>query len=216
MKKKTAIVIGGSKGIGAGIVKNLIKSYTVKSFSSKEIDTSNNLSVNKFLKKNKSTDILVLNTGGPPSKKFEEISEIEWYKYFNQFFLGFAIILKNLKINKSGYIFLISSYHIRELNPDLIISNSLRVGFWSLLKTLSFTLSKNNVSVINIAPGPFNTKRLKKLNPNIHKDKKSFPLKRIGNVNEIGKLVYCIVKNKIKYLNGTSIFIDGGLSKSLF
>ena len=64
--------------------------------------------------------------------------------------------------------------------------------------------------------GPFNTKRLKKLNPNISKDKKSFPLKRIGNVNEIGKLVHSIVKNKIKYLNGTTIFIDGGLSKSLF
>lgn len=216
MKKKKAIVIGGSKGIGASIVKNLKKTHVVKSLSSKELDTSNNLSIRKFLKKNKTTDILILNTGGPPPKKFEEISETEWYKYFNQFFLGFATILKNLKINKSGYIFLISSYHIREVNPDLIISNSLRVGFWSLLKTYSFTLSKNNITVVNIAPGPFNTKRLKKLNPNINKDKKSFPLKRIGNVMEIGKLVYSIVKYKIKYLNGTTIFIDGGLSKSLF
>ena len=55
MKKKTAIVIGGSKGIGACIAKILINSYAVKSFSSKELDTSNNLSVKQFLKKNKST-----------------------------------------------------------------------------------------------------------------------------------------------------------------
>ena len=33
---------------------------------------------------------------------------------------------------------------------------------------------------------------------------------------EIGKLVQSIVKYKIKYLNGPTIFIDGGLSKSLF
>ena len=80
MKKKIAIVIGGSKGIGAGIVKNLKKTHVVKSLSSRELDTSNNLSIRKFLKKNKTTDILILNTGGPPPKKFEEISETEWYK----------------------------------------------------------------------------------------------------------------------------------------
>ena len=49
MKKKIAIVIGGSKGIGAGIVKNLKKTHVVKSLSSRELDTSNNLSIRKFL-----------------------------------------------------------------------------------------------------------------------------------------------------------------------
>ena len=75
MKKKIAIVIGGSKGIGAGIVKNLKKTHVVKSLSSKELDTSNNLSVKNFLKK-KTTDILILNTGGLPPKKLKKLVKL--------------------------------------------------------------------------------------------------------------------------------------------
>ena len=67
----------------------------------------------------------------------------------------------------NGYIFLISSYHIREINPKLILSNSLRVGFWSVLKSLTEKFSKKNVEdllincgfsrieVITAAPGHY-------------------------------------------------------------
>jgi 3-oxoacyl-[acyl-carrier protein] reductase len=41
------------------------------------------------------------------------------------------------------------------------------------------------------------------------------PLKRAGSPDEVGKFVRSIVENDIKYLTGTSVTFDGGLSASL-
>tara|TARA_B100001123_G_C15113029_1_gene948222 strand:- start:396 stop:1055 length:660 start_codon:yes stop_codon:yes gene_type:complete len=216
-KKLKSIILASSKGIGKGIASNLKSiSNELITLSSKEIDTSNIKSVKKFVKRQKNVDILVLNTGGPPPIEFNKITDQIWKKYFNQLFLSFCVILRDLKINDNGYIFLISSFHIREINPKLIISNSLRVGFWSVLKSISYELSKRNVSCVNIAPGPIDTERFRNLNSNISKVVKKLPLGRLGKTDEIGKLIKSIIVNKIKYVNGTTIFVDGGKSSSLF
>ncbi len=77
--------------------------------SSKDIDTSDLKSVDSFCKKNPIVDIIVLNSGGPPNLKFDEITNELWIKYFNQLFLGYVNILHKIKIRKGGYIFYISS-----------------------------------------------------------------------------------------------------------
>ena len=98
-----AIVIGGSRGIGKAISDGL-KSIgcDVLSTSKKELDTSDLSSVKNFIENNKTTDILVLNTGGPPAKEFDSVTEDEWQKYHNQLFLGFLIIKSsnNKKLKK--------------------------------------------------------------------------------------------------------------------
>ena len=217
MKPKKSIIIAGSRGIGKGISKHLksISKETV-ALSSKEFDTSKINHAEKFIKKYKSADVLVLNTGGPPSIDFYKISNNDWLNYFNQLFLSFAIVLRDFKIKKNGFIFLVSSFHIREINPDLIISNSLRVAFWSLLKSLTDKYAKKNITTVNIAPGPIDTDRIRNLNNDIEKLKNNLPLKRLGKTDEIGELVKNIVLKDIKYINGTTIFLDGGKSKTLF
>ena len=217
MRPKKTIIIAGSKGIGKVIYKHLKKiSESTIALSSKDFDTSNIENANKFVKKYKSADVLVLNTGGPPPTHFYTISNEEWLYYFNQLFLSFAIILRDFKIKKNGFIFLISSFHIREINPKLVISNSLRIAFWSLLKSLTETYAEKNITTINIAPGPIDTDRIRKLNKDIMTLVSKLPLKRLGTTDEIGELVKNIVLKDIKYVNGTTIFVDGGKSKSLF
>tara|TARA_Y100000992_G_scaffold267481_1_gene206061 strand:- start:601 stop:1260 length:660 start_codon:yes stop_codon:yes gene_type:complete len=219
MKKKIkkSIILASSKGIGKSIALSLKSvSEKVVTLSSKDLDTSNLTNVKRFIKTQKSVDVLVLNTGGPPSLDFKNITNKLWLKYFNQLFLSFSMILRDMKINDNGYIFLISSFHIREINPKLIISNSLRVGFWSLLKSISFELAKKNITCVNIAPGPIDTDRLRNLNKDIPGLIQKLPLGRLGKTDEIGKLIKSIVQNDIKYINGTTIFVDGGKSQSLF
>ena len=98
----------------------------------------------------------------------------------------------------------------------MVISNSLRIAFWSLLKSLTETYAEKNITTINIAPGPIDTDRIRKLNKDIMTLESKLPLKRLGTTDEIGELVKNIVLKDIKYVNGTTIFVDGGKSKSLF
>ena len=212
-----AIVIGGSRGIGKAISEAL-KSMNVDVFaaSKNDIDTSNLNSVKKFLEIHNQTDILVLNTGGPPPKQFLTITEMDWKLYHNQLFLGFCTILQNIKINDGGYIFLISSNVIKEPNPKLIMSSAYRAAFSEVFKILSKEYAKNNINCINIAPGPINTDRTKELIENVDEFKKSLPMKRLGEPDEIGNFVKAIIENKIKYLSGVTINFDGANSNYIF
>ena len=212
-----ALVLGGSSGLGYAIAKELKKiCKSVEAFSSKDVDTSNFESIKSFLSKYSSTDILILNSGGPPPLTFNELNKETWLKYFNQLFLGFCLILKGVKIKKNGYIFYISSSIIREPSEKLILSSSLRIGFSSVLKSLSKSYSKRGVSIINIAPGPFKTKRVKDLVKNIKKYEIKLPTNKIGDPKEIGLFVKSIVENKIKYISGSIVYFDGNTLNTIF
>ena len=212
-----AIVLGGSRGIGRAISDSLKTiDVDVLATSQKDIDTSKLDSVKEFLKINNETDILILNTGGPKPKSFSTITEEDWNKYHNQLFLGFCTILQNIKVNDGGFIFLISSNVIKEPNPKLIISSAYRAAFSEVFKVLSKEYAQNNISCINIAPGPINTDRTQELIENVEEFEKTLPMKRLGKPEEIGNFVKGIVENNIKYLSGVTINFDGANSNTIF
>ena len=211
--KKTALVLAGSRGIGSAIADSLSDlNMDVIATSKKQLDTSNLDSVKNFIDRNLEVDVLVLNTGGPPAIDFYNIKEEEFQKYHNQLFLSFCLILQNVKIKDHGYIFLISSFNIKEPNPKLLLSNSYRIAFTSVLKSLSKHLAKRNITSVNIAPGPIKTERLYNLVENMEKFEQQLPLMRAAEPSELGVFVKAIVENEIKYLNGVTINFDGGHS----
>ncbi len=212
-----AIVIGGSRGMGKAIADSLQSiGYEVVATSKKELDTSNLQNVKDFVQNQKETDILILNTGGPPAKEFFSVTEEDWLHYHNQLFLSFCVILQKLKIRDGGYVFLISSSVIKEPNPKLVISGAYRSAFTSVFKLLSKEFAKKNISCINIAPGPINTARTRELVENVEEYEKSLPMKRLGEPKEIGDFVKSIVENNIKYLTGVVINFDGAISNHVF
>ena len=214
---KKAIILGGSRGIGKAISDSLKKlDLEVLSASSTDIDTSDLESVKKFAEKNSRTDILVLNTGGPPIIEFGKITNEDWNKYHNQLFVGFCMLLQKIKVNDGGYIFAITSNVIKEPNAKLIISSAYRAAFSSVFKILSKDFASRNISMINIAPGPINTDRTKELVDNVGEYADSLPMQRLGEPEEIGNFVSSIVEKEIKYLSGAVINFDGSNSNFIF
>ena len=214
---KKAIILGASRGIGKAISDSLKKlELDVISASRKDIDTSDLESVNKFADQNNSTDILVLNTGGPPIIEFDKITNEDWIKYHNQLFVGFCTLLQKIKVNDGGYIFVITSNVIKEPNSKLIISSAYRSAFSSVFKILSKEFAKRDVSLINIAPGPINTDRTRELVDDVVEYANSLPMKRLGEPEEIGNFVSVVVEKEIKYLSGVVINFDGSNSNFIF
>ena len=213
-----AVILGATSGIGKSIAHNLRGTCRkIISLGSKDVDTSSLVSVKNFCKKYYGPDILVLNTGGPPDLQFNKINDEIWTENFNKLFLSFTNIIKDIGIKKNGYVFLISSYIIKQPTDELIISSSLRSGFTSLFKSLSIIYSNKNIKFINIAPGPVKTQRLlnliKKDGITLQKFEKQLPGKKIPEASEIGKFVNFIVKNKIISFNGNTITFDSNLIK---
>ena len=214
---KKAIVLGGSRGIGKAISDSLKElDLEVISASSTDIDTSDLESVNEFAEKNSTTDVLVLNTGGPPIIEFKKITNEDWNKYHNQLFVGFCTLLQKITINDGGYIFVITSNVIKEPNAKLIISSAYRAAFSSVFKILSKEFASRDITMINIAPGPINTDRTKELVSDVREYADSLPMKRLGEPQEIGNFVSSIVEKEIKYLSGAVINFDGSNSNFIF
>jgi|10_taG_2_1085330.scaffolds.fasta_scaffold104428_2 3-oxoacyl-[acyl-carrier protein] reductase len=211
---KKTIVLGGSRGIGGAIAKRLneIDNNKVFSYSSSEVDTGNLSQIEDLVEEHKYVDILVLNTGGPPAINFFEIKDEAWQKYHNQLFLGFCNLLQNIHIKNNGYVFLVSSFNIKEPNPSLVLSNAYRLAFVSVFKSLSKIMAHRKISFVNIAPGPIRTDRLISLVDDVDKLAKELPMKYIPDSDEIGRFVSSIVEKEIKYLSGVTINFDGAAS----
>lgn len=212
-----AVVLGGSRGIGRAIADALESAgIGVLAASSRDVDTSDLESVRRFARAHTPTDILVLNTGGPPPKTFAEVEEADWQKYHNQLFAGFCTLLREMAVNPGGYIFLISSTVIIEPDPRLVISAAYRAAFAEVFKVLSRDYARDDISCISIAPGPTDTERMRELVGDVDAFAGSLPMGRLGRPSEIGEFVRGIVTGRIKYLSGITIPFDGARSARAF
>jgi 3-oxoacyl-[acyl-carrier protein] reductase len=255
---KVAIVTGSSQGIGKEIAYCLAKEgvkLTICSRNKKILkDTAKEIKIAlgtdilplqinlenkkdiknmiyKTINKFDSIDILVNNTGGPPSKLFSETTEKEWLESVNQL-LNSTInccyeVIPYMKKQRWGRIINMTSVAAKQPIERLIFSNTIRAGILGFSKTLSNELGKYNILINSVCPGWTLTKRIlelaeskaKKNNKNskdIIKDwEKNIPLRRLAHPEEIANLVVFLSSEKASYITGTSIQVDGGFVKSI-
>lgn len=260
LKGKVAIIGGAGKGLGRGCAVRLAQegaSVVICSKSKKPLlETSdfinrindaaevlplvvdmssrvdNHKIIEETMKRFGRIDILVNNSGGPPSGSFFDFQDDDWEKAFNDVLMYVIrlckLVIPIMKVNSWGRIINITSLVVKEPSEGLILSNVFRTGVVSLAKTLSRDLIKCNITINNICPGAFKTQRaIELMQKTAEKENKSIeevemnaikniPLGRYQQPEELGDLVAFLCSELACGITGTTTQIDGGISRGLF
>ena len=233
---KVVVVTGGSRGIGAEIVKFLAKlDYKVvlnynksesyaqdvkKELNNVEIfkaDVSKKEEANALIdfaiKKYGKIDVLINNAGIAQTNLFTEITDEDWNNIINtnlnSAFYCSREAVKNMIHNKSGLIINISSiWGITGASCEVAYSTS-KAAINGFTKALAKELGPPNIRVNAIAPGIINTE----MNSYLSKDelkniKEEIPLEKIGDPVDIAKCVKWLIEDN--YTTGQIISINGG------
>ncbi len=176
-------------------------------------------------------DILVNNSGGPAPGTFYDFGDADWEKAFYAVLMYVIrlnrLVIPHMKKNKWGRIINITSLSVKEPAETLILSNVFRSGIVSMAKTMSQELIKHNITINNVCPGAFKTDRAIELMTKaaeankttvgeIEKNAiKSLPQGRFQDPKELGDLVVFLASELAGSITGTTMQIDGGMSKGL-
>ncbi len=177
-------------------------------------------------------DILVTNTGGPPSGKFEELTADDWQVAVRQLLestVNFArSVLPGMKSRGWGRIINLTSIAVKQPVDGLMLSNSVRAGVTGFARTLANEVAPFGVTVNNVLPGYTRTDRLVELAEQGGAAKESggvqsvfevwereVPMGRLGEPRELAALVAFLASERASYITGASITVDGGWTRSL-
>ncbi|MEO6750764.1 MAG: glucose 1-dehydrogenase [Opitutus sp.] len=123
--------------------------------------------------------------------------------------------LKRMVPQKGGVVLNVSSVHEENAWSGYCAYASSKAALGMLTKTLAQEAAPHGVRVLAIAPGAIRTPINRAVwdNPKGLKDLlKKIPLNRIGEPDEIARMVVVLVSDAASYLTGRTVVVDGGMT----
>lgn len=259
LKDKVVMVAASSMGLGYAIANNLAKEGAKLAIASRNVkhiehaaqeirketrasvlpsvmDVKDPLSIENWVKEVRShygtIDGLVVNAGGPPAGRFDDLDDHKWHEAFELTLMGtvrlIREVLPHMRKQKSGSILTVTSISIKEPIDNLLLSNVMRSGVTSLLKSLSLQMAKDGIRINNLVPGLFGTDRLKDLDlinsrewrMTVEEVQKinfnTIPMGRYGDPDEFGKAATFLLSDAASYVTGETFIIDGGKTRTVW
>ncbi len=186
---KRALVAAASRGLGAGIARNLaiegcvveissrslsnaedtaarIVSETGGTVTAAQVDVSDTGAVASWVddaaERMDGLDIVIPNAGGPPSAFFSDTGQEEWdtaYALLLRSAMAFARSARP-HLTTGGTMLFLTSTSVREPIGALSMSNIFRAGVAALAKTLANDWASDGIRVNHLIPGRISTERL--------------------------------------------------------
>ena len=176
-------------------------------------------------------DILVSNTGGPPTGQFMDFDDTAWQAAFDGLLLPAVrlsrAVIPSMKARGGGRIIYITSSAVKQPVPGLLLSNSLRAAVHGMAKTLATEVAAAGITVNCVAPGRIDTDRVRSLDEQLaqksgresavikQERQATIPVGRYGEPQEFGNAVAFLCSAGAAYMTGTTLWVDGGLLSSL-
>ena len=171
-------------------------------------------------------EIVVANAGGPAPGTFETTTDDHFRDAFG-LTVGSAWHLARaatsaMERQSRGVIAFITSWSTKEIIEGLLLSNVMRAGVTGLAKTLSKELGPKGIRVLCVAPGRFDTERIRELDiATAERTGKTeeevrtaslarVPLGRYGRPEELGNVIAFLVSDRASYVTGITVTVDGG------
>jgi len=230
---KVAIVTAAGSGMGAAAARRLAADgFKVALLSSsgkgealgKELGgiglTGSNLSnddlkrfVQLTLEKFGRIDVLVHSAGHGPKGPLLEISDEDWHKGFDVYFMNVAraarLVAPHMIAQKSGSIVNISTAWVDEPSDMFPTSAVARSGLTAYTKLFADQYAAQNVRINNVLPGWIDSL------PEKDERRAAVPMQRYGSAEEIAEAVLFLASEKSSYITGQNIRVDGGLMRSV-
>ncbi len=229
--QKVALVIGGGSGMGAAAARKLAEdgfNIAILSSSGKgealaiELGgiglTGTNQSsgdiqklVDMAMERWGRIDVLVNSAGHGPRAPLLEISDEDWHKGMEVYFLNVAravrIVTPIMQAQRSGSIVNISTAWVSEPAPMFPTSAVFRAGLASYTKLFADAYASDNIRMNNVLPGWIDSL------PEVDERREGVPMKRYGKSGEIAATIAFLASDGAGYITGQNIRVDGGLMR---
>ncbi|WP_047981303.1 3-oxoacyl-[acyl-carrier-protein] reductase [Ornithinibacillus contaminans] len=240
---KTAVVTGGSRGIGRAIAlelakngANVVVNYAgneakaqavveeieklgVKAFKY-QADVSDETQVQEMVKAAVSTfgslDILVNNAGITRDNLLMRMKESEFDQVINTNLKGVFVctkaVTRQMMKQRSGRIINVASIVGVSGNPGQANYVAAKAGVIGLTKTTAKELASRNILVNAVAPGFISTDMTDELTEEQQQGMLGLiPLAKLGEPEDVAKVVRFLASDDANYITGQTIHIDGGM-----
>jgi len=176
-------------------------------------------------------DILIANTGGPPTGPAMEHDWAAWTSA-SELLLRSAVELTRafvpgMRARKWGRVISITSKAVKEPVPSLVLSNSLRAAVTGYLRTLANEVAADGVTVNTVLPGFTATERLETLAAATMQRSgvtrasvyagwiAQTPAGRLGAPEELAATIAFLASDRAGFITGQAILVDGGAVNAL-